>query len=166
MVFSSSGEERRIVMSTKMGFWRWALASAAILTATGPAGARVIDPTGVTTDEPTALVLYPRLKVDPNTCEAGFCSLTPKVACTSNTDCNGCNGTHCRLNTSLSCTKDSDCPGAGVDTIVQLPPASGFLHQVKCFFTTANLPCRHAQPTICTHENFRSAFPSGGLCDT
>src|SRR5215472_13611689 len=126
MVFSSSGEERRLVMSTKMGFWRWALACAAILIATGPAGAFVIDPTGVTTDQPTALVLYPRLKVDPNTCQAGFCSLTPSVACSSNTDCNGCNtGTHkCRLNTALSCTTDPQCPGAGVDTIVQLTNTS------------------------------------------
>src|SRR5438034_4124068 len=66
MEFSSSGEERRLVMSTKMGFWRWALASAAILIATSPAGARVLDPTGVTTDEPTAIVLFPRLKVDPS----------------------------------------------------------------------------------------------------
>jgi anti-sigma-K factor RskA len=37
-MFSSSGEERRQVMSTKMGFWRWALASVAILIATGTAG--------------------------------------------------------------------------------------------------------------------------------
>ena len=65
-------------MSTKMGFWRWALASAAILIATGTASARVIDPTGVTTKEPAAIVLYPQLKVDLNTCvRADFCSLTP-----------------------------------------------------------------------------------------
>ena len=83
MVFSSSGEKRRPVMGTKMGFWRWALASAAILIATGAAGARVIDPTGVTTQEPAAITLFPRLKVDLNTCVAnfdgmGFCSLTPE----------------------------------------------------------------------------------------
>ena len=70
-------------MSTKMGFWRWALASAAILIATGAADARVIDPTGVTTQEPAAITLFPRLKVDLNTClenwdGAGFCSLTPR----------------------------------------------------------------------------------------
>src|SRR6266542_1883774 len=110
MVFSSSGEERRLVMSTKMGFWRWALASAAILIATGTAGARVIDPTGVTTSEPTAIVLYPRLKVDLNTCQGPplgprFCSLTPEVGCSVDADCNGCNlGTgFCRLAGAVPC---------------------------------------------------------------
>jgi hypothetical protein len=166
MVFSSSGEERRLVMSTKMGFWRWALACAAVLIATGPAGAFVIDPTGVSTDEPTALVLYPRLKVDTNTCEAGFCSLTPSVACVSNSDCNGCNTTtgKCRLSASITCTSDSQCPGAGVDTIVQLTNTSEFLTKVHCFYTNANSHCSNAPTTICTDENFRSVCPTGGLC--
>jgi len=70
-------------MSTKMGFWRGALASVAILIATGPAGARVIDPTGVSTTDPAAIVVYPRLKVDLNTCQGGTCSLTPDIACTA-----------------------------------------------------------------------------------
>ena len=55
-------------MSTKMGFWRGALAGAAVLLAVGTASARVIDPTGVTTNESAAIVLYPKLKVDLNTC--------------------------------------------------------------------------------------------------
>jgi hypothetical protein len=63
MVFST-GEERRLVMSTKMGIWRGALACAAILLAVNTASARVIDPTGVTTNESAAIVFYPLLKVD------------------------------------------------------------------------------------------------------
>lgn len=51
-------------MSTKMGIWRGALAATAVLLAVGTAGARVIDPTGVTTNESAAIVLYPKLKVN------------------------------------------------------------------------------------------------------
>jgi len=52
-------------MSTKMGIWRGALACAAIVLAVETASARVIDPTGVTTNESSAVVLYPVLKADP-----------------------------------------------------------------------------------------------------
>src|SRR5215475_7321722 len=117
MLFSSSGEERRLVMSTKMGFWRWALASTAILIATGTAGARVIDPTGVTTTQPTAIVLYPRLKVDLNTCEGPpigvrHCSLTPDVTCTTDDNCQPhcLVGGHCNLVPTVMCSADDDCP--------------------------------------------------------
>lgn len=151
-------------MSTKMGFWRWALASAAVLIATGTAGARVIDPTGVTTDEPTALVLYPKLKVDLNTCQGGTCSLTPDVSCTDNSDCGGCNGSHCRLAPSLTCSSDSQCPEAAEDTIVQLTNTSGFLTKVHCFYTNANSHCSNSPGTICTDANFRDVCPLGGLC--
>ena len=150
-------------MSTKMGFWRWALASAAILIATGTAGAHVIDPTGVTTDEPTAIVLYPRLKVDLNACQGGFCSLTPDVACTGNSDCQPrCDGT-CNLDGS-ACTSNSDCPGAAVDTIVQLTNTSEFLTKVHCFYTNTNSHCSNSPSTICTDANFRTVCPLGGLC--
>ena len=75
-------------MSTKMGFWRWALASAAILIATGTAGARVIDPTGVTTQEPAAITLFPRLKVDLNTClENWRRAEQPDIAVHARRDC-------------------------------------------------------------------------------
>jgi len=152
-------------MSTKMGFWRWALASVAILIATGPAGARVIDPTGVTTNEPTAIVLYPKLKVDLNGCSpSGFCSLTPEVACTNDSDCGGCNGANCRLATMLACTSDDECPGAGVDTIVQLTNTSEFLTKVHCFYTNTNSHCSNSPETICTDANFRDVCPLGGLC--
>jgi len=172
MVFSSSGEERRLVMSTKMGFWRWALASAAILIATGTAGARVIDPTGLTTMEPAAITLFPRLKVDLNTCTPvnggqfpGFCSLTPEVACNTDDQCNGCLPSgFCALAPGLACNSDSDCPGAVQDTIVQLTNTSEFLTKVLCFYTNTNSHCSNSPETICTDENFRSVCPRGGLC--
>src|SRR5262245_28431547 len=172
MVFSSSGEERRLVMSTKMGFWRWALASVAILIATGTAGARVIDPTGVTTGEPAGIVLYPRLKVDLNTCVPknfgtfpGTCSLTPNVSCEDDDDCQPqcLPGNHCNL-TGTACFVDSDCPGAAEDTIVQLTNTSEFLTKVVCFYTNTNSHCSNAPDRICTDANFRDVCPRGGLC--
>jgi hypothetical protein len=130
-------------MSTKMGFWRWALASAAVLIVTGTAGASVVEPTGVTTDGPAALVLYPKLKVDLNTCEGGKCSLTPDTECSSS----------------------SDCPsGATEDTIVQLTNTSEFLTKVHCFYTNANSHCSNSPTTVCTDANFRDVCPLGGLC--
>jgi hypothetical protein len=173
MVFSSSGEERRLVMSTKMGFWRWALASTAILIATGTAGARVIDPTGVTTQEPAGIVLYPRLKVDLNTCVPeggtfpGTCSLTPTVSCSDDDDCqNTCvvgPGT-CSLTPVITCSLDAECPGAAIDTIVQLTNTSEFLTKVVCFYTNTNSHCSNAPDRICTDANFRDVCPRGGLC--
>lgn len=153
-------------MSTKMGFWRWALASVAILIATSPAGARVIDPTGLTTDEPTAIVEWPKLKVDLNTCQGGACSLTPDIACTSDDDCNGCNtGTgFCHLNSMVPCTLDSECPNAAVDTVLQLTNTSEFLTKVLCYYVNTNGHCSNSPDTICTDENFRSVCPLGGLC--
>jgi len=163
MVFSSSGEERRQVMSTKMGFWRWALASA-VLIASGTAGARVIDPTGVTTDSPAAIMRYPKLKVDLNSCVAGSCSLTPDISCSGDADCAArCVGGTCTL-AGVACTVDSDCPGAAVDTIVQLTNTSEFLTKVLCFLTNTNSHCSNSPTTICTDANFHDVCPTGGLC--
>ena len=132
-------------MSTKMGIWRGALAGAVVLLAVGTASARVIDPTGVTTNESAALVLYPKIKVDLNTCVAGSCSLTPDVSCTDDADC--------------------QTPAvAGVDTIVQLTNTSEFLTKVHCFYTNTNSHCSNSPETICTDANFRSVCPTGGLC--
>jgi len=156
-------------MSTKMGFWRWALASAAILIATGTAGARVIDPTGVTTGEPAAIVLYPKLKVDLNHCQGPplgprFCTLTPEVACSTDADCQPrCISDTCNLS-GTECEDDGDCPGAGVDTIVQLTNTSEFLTKVLCFYTNVNGHCSNSPETICTDVNFRNVCPTGGLC--
>jgi len=151
-------------MSTKMGFWRWALASAAILIATATADARVIDPTGVTTGEPAAIVLYPKLKVDLNHCQGGRCSLTPDIICTSDSDCGGCNGDTCRLDTGIDCESDFECPGAALDTIVQLTNTSEFLTRVHCLYTNTNSHCSNDPRTICTDANFRDVCPRGGLC--
>ena len=131
-------------MSTKMGIWRGALAGAVVMMAVGAASARVIDPTGVTTNESAAIVLYPKLKVDLNTCTAGTCSLTGD-ACTSNDDC--------------------QIPArAGVDTLVQLTNTSEFLTKVHCFYTNTNSHCSNSPETICTDADFRSVCPAGGLC--
>jgi hypothetical protein len=131
-------------MSTKMGIWRGALAGAVVLLAVGTASARVIDPTGVTTNESAAIVLYPKLKVDLNTCVAGTCSLTG-TACVSNDTC-------------------QTPPTAGVDTLIQLTNTSEFLTKVHCFYTNTNSHCSNSPETICTDANFRSVCPLGGLC--
>lgn len=150
-------------MSTKMGIWRWALAIA-ILIATGTAGAAVLDPTGVTTNNPAAVLVFPKLKVDLNTCTGGFCSLTPQVSCASNADCQPrCDAGTCNLS-GTSCSEDEDCPGAAVDTIVQLTNTSEFLTKLLCFYTNTNSHCSNAPQTICTDANFRSVCPLGGIC--
>ena len=131
-------------MSMKMGFWRGALAGFAVLLAVGTAGARTIDPTGVTTNESAAIVLYPKLKVDLDTCVAGTCSLT-----------------------GLACVTDAECQAtqdAGVDTLVQLTNTSEFLTKVHCFYTNTNSHCSNSPETICTDANFRQVCPLGGLC--
>jgi hypothetical protein len=131
-------------MSTKMGIWRGALAGAVVLLAVGTASARVIDPTGVTTNESAAIVLYPKIKVDLNTCVAGTCSLNG-ASCQTNDDC-------------------QDPAVAGVDTLIQLTNTSEFLTKVHCFYTNTNSHCSNAPSTICTDANFRSVCPAGGLC--
>ena len=53
-------------MSTKMGFWRWALAGAAVVMISGTASARLInDPPSVTTNESSGIVVYPKIVTDP-----------------------------------------------------------------------------------------------------
>jgi hypothetical protein len=156
-------------MSTKMGIWRWALASAAILLAVGTASARVVDPTGISTNDPTAIVIWPGLKVDPNTCQGGFCSLT-NTACALPEDCApACEAGACTLLPEgagpIACTTEADCPGAGRDTVVQLTNTSEFLTKVHCFYTNTNGHCSNNDEIICTEANFRSVCPSGGLCE-
>jgi len=131
-------------MSTKMGFWRGALAGFTVLLTVGAAGARTIDPTGVTTNESAAIVLYPKLKVDLDTCVAGTCSLT---------------GTACATTPECQAVQD-----AGVDTLIQLTNTSEFLTKVHCFYTNTNSHCSNSPATICTDANFRDVCPAGGLC--
>jgi len=51
-------------MSSKMGFWRWALAGAAVLLVCSAASARVIESKGITTDGTAAILVYTDLKLD------------------------------------------------------------------------------------------------------
>ncbi|MGD9762943.1 MAG: hypothetical protein AB7V27_04425 [Candidatus Binatia bacterium] len=156
-------------MSTKMGIWRGALAGAAILLAVSTANARVVDPVGVTTTDPAALVLYPKLHVDPNTCQGRatggrYCTLTPEVACTGNEDCQPtCSNNACNLD-GAACTSDFDCLGAGIDTVVQLTNVSEFQTRLLCFYTNANGHCSNDFTRICTEADFRDVCAPGGLC--
>ncbi|HEX9834950.1 MAG TPA: hypothetical protein VGA66_18025 [Mycobacterium sp.] len=105
-------------MSTKMGIWRGALACAAVLLAANAASARIIDPTGVTTNETAAIVLYPYLKADPTAGVDTLIQLTntseflTKVHCFY-TNTNG----HCSNAPTTICT-DADfrtvCPTGGL----------------------------------------------------
>jgi hypothetical protein len=65
MGISTRGEERRQAMSTMKGFWRWAVAGAAMVVLLGdPASARLINPAGVSTNDPAGIVVYPAIRVD------------------------------------------------------------------------------------------------------
>ena len=171
-------------MSTKMGIWRGALAGAAILMVVGTAGARVIDPTGVTTNDPAAIVLYSKLKVDPNTCQARgltgarFCTLTPGIACSDDDDCRPqcleVGGAPCPPASitctcnlepgAIACQEDDDCLGAGMDTVVQLTNTAEFLTKVVCFYTNANGHCLNDFTRVCSDENSRDICGAAGLC--
>jgi hypothetical protein len=132
-------------MVMKMGIWRWTLASAVVVLLSGTASAILIsDPPGVTTNDPAAVVVYPKVVVNVDNCDqtTGFC----------------------RLQTTVACTASSDCEGEGTDTIVQLTNTSEFLTHVKCFYVNANGHCSNSETTICTQENFREECPPGGLC--
>ena len=155
-------------MSTKMGFWRWALASAAILIATGTAGARVIDPTGVTTDGAGGDHAISATEGRPRTPVRASWALQPDAGHRlrlRRDDCRGCvrPASAPRAERQRACT-DADCPGAAVDTIVQLTNTSEFLTKVLCFYTNTNSHCSNSPETICTDANFRDRVPAGGLC--
>jgi len=65
MEIASSSEERRQAMSTKKGFWRWALVIAVAMIVSGPAGANVLnDPPSVTTNTSAGLLVFPKIVVD------------------------------------------------------------------------------------------------------
>lgn len=65
MMFVSRGEERSQVMSTKVGFWRSALATAAVLMFCGSAAsARIIEAKGISTIEKGAILVYMDLELD------------------------------------------------------------------------------------------------------
>jgi hypothetical protein len=129
-------------MVMKMGIWRWTLASAVVVFLSGTASAILIgDPPGVTTNDPAAVVVYAKIRVDVDNCDTGFCRLQGNA-----------------------CTTDEDCEGVGTDTVVELTNTSEFLTRVKCFYVNANGHCSNSETTICTQENFREECPPGGLC--
>ncbi len=137
-------------MSTKMGFWRWALASAAVVVASGTASARLInDPPSVTTNETAAIVIFPKIRVDTDLCQRdSLCSVS---------------GNACVFTAGNLPANDSACPNAGTDTVVQLTNTSEFLSKVTCFYVNANGHCSNDTNTICTPENFREVCPAGVL---
>ena len=148
-------------MSTKMGFWRWALASAAVMILCGTASARLVnDPPTASTVDPAAIVILPKVRVDTDICQrdgnsdaVGVCSVT---------------GGLCPFNNSgtpeAHTANDGACDDAGIDTIIQLTNTSEFLTRVKCFYVNANGHCSNDETTICTQENFRETCPIGGRC--
>jgi hypothetical protein len=122
MVFSSSGEERRLEMSTKMGFWRWALASAAmVVLVSSTANARLLedDRPSVTTNNPAGVVYYPKLRV--NVLDPGGTDTIIQLTNTSDfltrvhcfyVNANG----HCSNDSDTICTDATfrdDCPAGG-----------------------------------------------------
>jgi hypothetical protein len=155
-------------MSTKMGFWGWALVGAALLVASGPASASRLLRAGVTTNESTAVLIYPKVVVDPDVCQPadpqaaadwskaddGKCSVSGE---TCNFVRNPVNGA--KLN-------DAACDnGAGVDTLISLTNTSNdFRTRVLCYFVNANGHCDNAPDIVCDEENFRTVCPTGGLC--
>jgi len=130
-------------MSTKMGIWRWALASAAMVVLMfGTANARLLedDRPSVTTNNAAGVVYYPKLRVDDDECVVDTCRVSGEP-----------------------CSADADCEG-GLDTIVQLTNTSEFLTRVHCFYVNANGHCSNATDTICTEATFRDDCPAGGRC--
>jgi hypothetical protein len=168
-MFVSSGEERRFHMSTKMGFWRWALVGAALLITSAPASASRLLRAGVTTNESAAVLIFPKVVVDPDVCEPdspesaatgegpndGFCSVSGEECDFTRDPENGA-----RIN-------DEECDdGAGIDTLIQLTnTANDFRTRALCYWINANGHCDNAPDIICTEENFRQVCPIGGLCE-
>jgi hypothetical protein len=114
----------------------------------------------VTTVDPAAIVILPKVKVDTDICQrdgnddtVGVCSVT-RGTCTF---APGATPTAMQAN-------DEACANAGIDTVIQLTNTSQFLTRVKCFYVNANGHCSNSEATICTQENFRETCPAGGRC--
>ena len=103
-------------MSTKMGFWGWALATAAVVCLTGTANARrVQEPPIVSTVDPAAIVMLPDLRVD----TALGIDTVVQIANVSNVliavQCFYVNANaHCSNLASEVCVLNSDCPPGGL----------------------------------------------------
>lgn len=106
-------------MSTKKGFWRWALVSATVAVLAGPANAFLInDPPSVTTNTTAGLVVFPKLVVDTSAGLDTHVQLTntanflTKVLCFY-VNANG----HCSNDPTQVCTQENFrevCPAGGL----------------------------------------------------
>jgi hypothetical protein len=167
-MFVSSGEERRLHMSTKMGFWGWALVGAALLITSAPASAKRLLRAGVTTNESAAILIYPKVVVDPDVCLPATPEAAANWSMTNDGVCS-VSGETCDFTRSAAgggAANDDACDhGAGIDTLIQLTnTAENFRTRALCYFINSNGFCDNAPDIICTEENFRQVCPRGGLC--
>lgn len=106
-------------MSTTKGFWRWAVASAAVaVTLASTASARLInDPPGITTVNPAGIVVYPSIRVDTANGVDTVVQLTNTIDSLVAVKCFYVNANgHCTNSPSTVCTQAtalSDCPVGG-----------------------------------------------------
>lgn len=155
-------------MSTKMGFWGWALVGAALLVASAPASASRLLRAGVTTDESAAVLIYPKVVVDPDVCQPEDAAAAANWSGTDDGICSvsglTCNFVRDPLNGAQQ--NDAACDyGAGIDTLLSLTNTSNdFRARALCYFVNANGHCDNAPDIVCTEENFRQVCPTGGLC--
>jgi hypothetical protein len=105
-------------MSTKKGFRRWALAGAAVLVLSGPASANLInDPPSVTTNTSAAIVVYPKIVVDPANGIDTHIQLTNVADFLTRAHCFYVNANgHCSNDPAAICTQETvadDCDPGG-----------------------------------------------------
>ncbi len=98
-------------MSTKMGFWRYALASAAVvLLCSSAATARIIEAKGITTTGKGAILVFPDLELNTSEGIDTRIQLTNASEFLTKVDCFYINATsHCGGNTNVFCRTDADC---------------------------------------------------------
>jgi hypothetical protein len=110
-------------MVMKMGIWRWTLASAVVVFLTGTASAILIsDPPGVTTNDPSAIVVYPKIRVDidGNSGTDTVVELTNTSEFLTRVKCFYVNANgHCSNSPDTICTQEgfrTECPPGGLCT--------------------------------------------------
>ncbi len=115
MLIVSRGEERSQVMSTKMGFWRYALAGAAVLMfCSSAASARIIEAKGISTIEKGAVLVYMDLELDTTAGIDTRLQLTNTSDFLTTVDCFYINANgHCGGVGGPICSRDADCTNAG-----------------------------------------------------